>query len=112
MKQKDLLLLLIPFFLMVIAWVIFNIYHSSVTSTISDTLNIQIAPINPTFDKKAIEAIKNRENIQPIYDLSNSSLATPRPTPTSSQTPEGSPSGATLQIEGIESSSQGGQLSP
>jgi hypothetical protein len=110
MKQRDLLLLLVPFFIMVVAWVIFNIYHSSVTSTISDTLNIQIAPINPTFDKKAIEEIKNRDDVQPIYDLSNSSLATPAPTAT--PTPTATTSGLTLQTESNESSSEGGELSP
>lgn len=110
MKQKDLLLLLVPFFIMVVAWVIFNIYHSSVTSTISDTLNIQIKPINPTFDKKSIEAIKNRDNVEPIYDLSNSSLASPIPTIT--QTPESTASSLPLQTQPNESSSEGGQITP
>ena len=110
MKQKDLLLLLIPFFIMVVAWVIFNIYHSRVTSTISDTLNIQITPINPTFDKKAIEAIKNRDDIEPIYDLSNSSLATPVPEVTPS--PESTSSSLPLQAGSNESSSEGGQVTP
>lgn len=110
MKQRDLLLLLVPFFLMVIAWVIFNIYHSSVTSTISDTLNIQITPINPIFDKKAIEAIKNRDDIEPVYDIPNSSL--PPPTSTVAPLPTSTSSGVTLQTGSNDSSTQGGTLSP
>lgn len=110
MKQRDLLLLLVPFFIMVVAWIIFNIYHSSVTSTISDTLNIQITPINPTFDKKAIEAIKNRDDVEPIYDLSNSTLAKPLPEVT--EAPESTASGVTLQTQPNESSSEGGQITP
>lgn len=104
MKQKDLLLLLVPFFILVVAWIIFNIYHNSVASTISDTLNIQITPINPSFDTKAIEAIKKRDRIEPIYNLSNSEVAT------SSAPEEQSTSSATLQIEANESSSEGGQI--
>lgn len=110
MRQRDLLLLLVPFFIMVVAWIIFNIYHSSATSTISDTLNIQIAPINPTFDKKAIEAIKNRDDVEPIYDLSNSTLATPIPEAT--PTPESTASGVILQNLSSEPSSEGGQITP
>lgn len=106
MKQKDLLLLLVPFFLILAAWIIFNIYHSSVTSTISDSLNIQITPIDPSFDQAAIESIKNRDNIAPVYDLLNTQVASPSPT---TQTPAATDSGTTLQLEPNESSSEGEQ---
>ncbi len=98
--------------MLVLAWVIFNIYHSLVTSTISQTLNLQISPINPTFDKKTIDAIKKRNNVEPIYDLSNSSV--PKPTPTfvisPSSTPASGSSSFTLQNQSNQSSSQGGQI--
>ncbi len=71
MKQKDIFLFLIPGFILVLAWVVFSIYHNSVTSTISETLSKNISPINPTFDKKTIDDIKNRNLVQPLYQLNN-----------------------------------------
>lgn len=94
MKQKDLMLLLIPSFIMVAAWVIFNIYHSSVSSTISENLNMQITPISPTFDTKEIEAIKKRDSINPTYEFKGASptplpilIASPSSTPIPSVSP-------------------------
>ena len=83
MKQKDLMLLLVPSFIMVAAWVIFNIYHSSVSSTISENLNMQIIPINPTFNMQEIDAIKKRMSVSPSYELS----AAPSPQATLPQVP-------------------------
>lgn len=89
MKQKDILLLTIPGFFLIVIWIIFSIYHSSVTSTIPENLTLQIVPISPTFDTKTIEALKNRTQIAPIFELSKSSsqTATPTPTPTPTITP-------------------------
>lgn len=68
MKQKDILLLAISSFALIAAWIMFNIYHNSVTSTISETLSVQISPINPTFDTKTIDAIKQRTQVLPIFN--------------------------------------------
>lgn len=71
-KQRDLLIIIFMTFLTVVAWVGFNIYHLSVTSTISDELQIQIAPINPNFDINIINKLKSREPVEPLYMISNS----------------------------------------
>lgn len=71
MKNKDILLLLISIFIIIVAWIIFNIYHSAATSTISKTLNINILPISPNFDTKTIDKLKTRKAVSPIYSLSN-----------------------------------------
>lgn len=76
------MLLLVPSFIMVVAWVIFNIYHSSVTSTISENLNTQISPISPTFDMKTVDEIKKRKNINPNYEF-QAPKATEVPQPSS-----------------------------
>lgn len=68
MKEKDILLLLIPFSLLVIIYIGSSIYHSIVTSTIPEVVNIQITPISPDFDQKAIMDIKNREKIVPVFE--------------------------------------------
>lgn len=75
MKQKDLLFLVISSFTLIVFWIIFNIYHSSVTSTISDSLIVQIAPINPAFDLKTLNSLKSRTQISPIYSSSATSSA-------------------------------------
>lgn len=84
MKQKDFLLILIPGFIITVLWVIFNIYHSHVTSTITDPLSIQIIPINGKFDTNTISKIKDRQKIEPLYEAQVSSgavILTPTPAP-------------------------------
>ena len=70
MKKNDILLILIPSFIFVLAWIGFSIYHNVVTSTISEPLSIEITPITPTFDTSIIDGLKNREKVSPIYELS------------------------------------------
>lgn len=70
MKQKDALFLTISFFVLVLIYVIFSVYHNSVTSTISENLNIQITPIAPDFNQKTISDIKKRGQVTPLYEIS------------------------------------------
>lgn len=82
MKKKDILVLLIPTFIFIFAWIGFSIYHSSVKSTISEELNMQITPISPDFDSKTIDKLKKRQNVTPIYQASESAKNSPIiPTP-------------------------------
>jgi hypothetical protein len=94
MKRKDILSILIPLFIFVIAWIGFSVYHNIVNSTIPENLNVQIAAIPSSFDTTTIADLKNRQNVKPIYETSASvqsfiipatpsaSIATPTPTPT------------------------------
>ncbi len=101
MKQKDILLLIISGFTLVIFWIIFNIYHNSVTSTISDSTTVQIFPINPNFDMQTIESLKQRTQISPLYSNSATQSAQPAttfiPVPTPVSTQSAATSGGTLQ---------------
>lgn len=83
MKQKDILFLLIPVALLVIAWIVFNIYHNSATSTISGTLKTNILPISPNFDTKTISNLREREKIVPVFQLQKAETPTPTSAPTS-----------------------------
>lgn len=83
MKQKDLLIIFGSFFLLVAVYLPLSIYHNSVTSTIPEDLNIQIIPIAPTFDEKAIADIKKRNNVAPLYQVGPSQPVVSTPTPTS-----------------------------
>jgi len=79
MKQKEILFVIVSFFILIVIYVVFSIYHNSVTSTIPDALNIQVLPISSTFDEKAISDLKKRDNITPVFQVG---LDTPVPTPT------------------------------
>ncbi len=97
MKQKDLLILLVPMFLVTILWVIFNIYHNYVTSTIVDPLTVQIVPIDGKFNKTSLESIKDRKRLEPLFtapliDEEVSPALSPSPTPTIQITQSASPS--------------------
>ena len=82
MKQKDLILILIPAFITTVLWVVFSVYHSYITSTIKEPLNTLIIPIKGTFDTISIDQIKARNNVSPIYEINNIVGITPTPTPT------------------------------
>ncbi len=89
MKKKELLFIVVSFFLLIIVYIGFSVFHNSVTSTISEDLNIQILPISSTFDEKTISELKKRNNVSPIYQLTPLQSPTPSsiPTPTLSPTP-------------------------
>lgn len=83
MKKKDIIFILVSGFFLVIAWIGFNIYHNSKTSTIPEATSIQITPITPSFDQKTIKEIKTRRNVQAIFE----GKSTPTPTATNSAIP-------------------------
>ena len=66
---------MVPVFILIVAWISFNIYHNAVKSTIPENLNIQIFPITPFFDTKTIEKIKNRQRVVPLYESTASQPA-------------------------------------
>lgn len=110
MKQRDVITLLIPSFILILAWIVFSIYHNSVASTIPPAVNIQISPINPVFDMDTVSKLKQRQKITPIYEGQAAPTPTPAPgfpnifssSPSGSQTngpansPQGSPGGTLL----------------
>lgn len=111
MKQRDIITLLVPSFILIVAWIIFSIYHNSVASTITPVVNIQISPITPTFDMNAISKLKQRQTVTPIYETS----ATATPTPAPGFPNIFSSSLSASQINGSNNtpqSSPGGSLSP
>ena len=58
MKQQQLLLLFIYAFIIIVAWIAFNLYDKSVTSTVTQEQATQTAPIDPAFNEQAIENYK------------------------------------------------------
>lgn len=102
MKRKDVIFLFTATLALVLSWMIFNIYHASVSSTIPQVLNTQIKPISSIFDTKIVENLKKKEKILPIFEvekekleqistpsvlLSSPSISSPSATPTPNTTP-------------------------
>lgn len=94
MNQKKLTIILVPILILTILWVVFNIYHNHVSSTITDVQNYQIIPIEGSFNKNAIEQIKKRTKIEAANEISAeiSEVPTPSPTPESLEDESGSSS--------------------
>lgn len=82
MKKKDILFILVSTVILAFAWIVFNIIHENITSTITDTLTTEIAPIQPTFDKKIIDILTKRQQVTPLFTLPQTS---PSPTPIEAQ---------------------------
>lgn len=83
-KQKDVLFVLISSFVVVVAWIGFNLYHIWATSTINKNIQAQLEPIDPTFDKNTIQSLKTREQVNPLYNRQatasqSASLTSPTP---------------------------------
>lgn len=81
-RQKDILYLLISGFVLSVILVISNVYHNHATSTISETLQLEVLPIEPRFDKTTLEKIKQRTKVDPRFEVSTSVASTSAPSPT------------------------------
>ena len=67
--QKDILYISISIFVVAVAWIASNIYHSYTTSQISQEIQLQLDPIDPTFDQATIDKLKTRKKVVPVYEL-------------------------------------------
>lgn len=79
MKQKDVLIILALLFVFVTMWVGYSIYRNVTKSTISESINQNISPITSTFDSKTIDKLKQRQRINPSFEIENTT-----PTPSAS----------------------------
>lgn len=94
--QKDILFIFISSFIVVAAWISFNIYHIYATSTVSQDIQSDLTPISPVFDPVTMNQLKTRENVEPLYKIQKSTLSPassdqftqPSPTPPVSGTPQ------------------------
>lgn len=58
--NKDLLVVAIFTLITVMAWIVFDVYHAAVTSTITQVQEQLITPLDPEFDQQAINGLKAR----------------------------------------------------
>ena len=64
-KQKDILYILIPSFILLVFWIGFTIYNGAVSSTITEVQQVNIKPIAPSFDTATINELKKRKKVTP-----------------------------------------------
>lgn len=67
--HQDILFVLISSLVVVIVWIGSNLYHISITSTISEDVQKQLTPIDGTFDLDTIQKLKNREQVSPAFEI-------------------------------------------
>jgi hypothetical protein len=82
-RQNDILFILISSFIVVVAWIGFNIYHIYVTSTISEDVQAQLTPITGSFDTQTLQQLKSRDKVNPKFErnaAASQSAVTPAPT--------------------------------
>ena len=105
MKQRDILFLVISTFVLILAWIGFSIYHNLVSSTITKPVEEKIIPINPTFDTRTIDTLKERKNIEPIFQTKRNevmeSTSIENITQPSETLPPSTNSGAAVQGENL-----------
>ena len=61
MNLKQLVIISLILFLSIVAWIAFDIYHVSVTTSVTALQMEQVAPLTPNFDSDIILKIKSRE---------------------------------------------------
>lgn len=85
MKQKQIAIILIPVFILTVIWLVSNVYHSYVSSTIEVPVADQIIPIDGKFDTATLDQIKSRTQVNPLNEIqpepSENPSETPTPTP-------------------------------
>jgi hypothetical protein len=78
-QQKQIAILLVPLFILTVCWVIFNVYHNYVSSTITDPLSYEIIPIKGNFDTDTINKIKERKKVSPSNGILTTDGISPTP---------------------------------
>ena len=64
-QQKDILYILVPSFILLILWIGFTIYSNAVSSTITQTQQVNLQPISPNFDTTTIDKLSQRKQVTP-----------------------------------------------
>ena len=108
---KNLVYLAIFTSFVVLVWIVLTIYHNATSSTISKTVNTQIAPLSPSFDTSVIENLKKRGEVDSNLSetITFPSISPGAPSPSLTPTPSKTPS---ITISPTKASSSSGTLTP
>ncbi len=88
MKNNNFLYLGIFTFFTVAAWVGFDLYHISISSTIPENMKQDVVPLNPALDLKIFKNIKEKKKPAEFAEGSASASTAILPEPESTQSAE------------------------
>jgi|GEM_PF-2441777 len=63
--QKSLLYIIIPSFILIVIWIIANIYNHAAMTTITSDQAISIQPISDSFDTEVLASLRKRKMVTP-----------------------------------------------
>lgn len=89
MKQKDIFYIVLSSFIVIVIWIVANLWHIQNVSKLSDSVIMQTTPITPSFDTQTLQKLKTRSQTSPDFSIKNnaSPSATPTPIPIVSPVP-------------------------
>lgn len=61
MSSKDWLILSVITFLTVAGWVVYDVYHAAITSTVTPVQEELTRPLDPSFNTDVLDSLKGRE---------------------------------------------------
>ncbi len=68
-QYKNLIYLIIPSFIVILAWIGFTVYNKRVATTITESQSLTIQPINSSFNVEIINRLKKRKLITPNLNI-------------------------------------------
>lgn len=68
MKKNDILIILGLLLIVIAVWIGISYFHATKSSTVPENISSELNPIDPNFDLKAIEAIKSRTAVNPLFE--------------------------------------------
>lgn len=90
MGRRNTLLLSILTLITAMGWIVFDVYHASIDTTIPQDVEEKLSPVVPNFDKNIIQKIKER---QAVLLLESPATAASNAATISGEIKTGSPSG-------------------
>lgn len=66
MDRKNIFILSVFTLITALGWIAFDVYHAVTTTTISQSVEEQLTPISPTFEKGVINRVKSRSHVEPL----------------------------------------------
>jgi hypothetical protein len=94
MSKKELVIILIITFIVIIIWVVSDIFHSKPSVPLDPKLETILEPVDPNFDQETLAKLKNISLKSPP-PISTKPNPTPTPLPRPSSSPIESSSSAT-----------------
>lgn len=94
MSNKQFVIVVIITFIVIVIWIVADIWHTKPSVEVNPKLTTLLEPISPTFDQKVISQI---QEVTPVGEI-EPDISAPRPVATISAQPVGTPSQTPLPL--------------